>query len=145
MSPTIQLSHKTYKRLETQAHGFDTPESVIERLLDQLEALPTTMATEDPARDGVEAPLTRPQPIFYPSNSQEFKRLLLEKKQAYRRITYVSGESKMSVWKAERFDESSSVLGNIYSGVLRDWQDKGIIRAEFAIEREDFPPIDDVR
>jgi hypothetical protein len=35
MCPMIQLSNATYSRLEELATGFDTPSSVIERLIDQ--------------------------------------------------------------------------------------------------------------
>lgn len=38
MSPVIRLSDSTYKRLEAQAIGFDTPSNVIERLIDFYES-----------------------------------------------------------------------------------------------------------
>jgi hypothetical protein len=34
MSPVVRIPDSTYKRLESQATGFDTPANVIERLLD---------------------------------------------------------------------------------------------------------------
>ena len=37
MSPSIQLSATLYQRLEGHAQGFDTPENVIERLLNAYE------------------------------------------------------------------------------------------------------------
>lgn len=139
MSPTIQVSAAIYKRLESHADGFDTPENVIERLLNSYDR------ATDPTGEAVmvssteEELLTRPEPVFYPEDIDEFKRQLLRLRQATHRITYQDGTSKLGVWNANRLDKSSSVLGNIYSGLLRDWKAKGIVRAEFAIDRSDLP------
>jgi hypothetical protein len=138
MSPTIQLSAALYKRLEEHAQGFDTPENVIERLLNSHEI--NSGADDEDFIPSMGSPdLARPEPIFYPSDINKFKDLLLQNKQAYRRITYRDGTAKLSVWNAERFDAGSNLLGNIYSGVLRNWSQKGIVRAEFAIEKQDLP------
>jgi len=39
MSPVIRIAEDLYKRLESQAKGFDTPNNVIERLLDFYESV----------------------------------------------------------------------------------------------------------
>jgi hypothetical protein len=139
MSPTIQLSAAIYKRLESHAEGFDTPESVVERLLNSYDRLADPSGEETTVSLAHEPILTRPEPAFYPSDIGEFKRQLLHQKQATRRITYQDGTMKLGIWNADRMDASSSVQGNINSGVLRDWKSKGIVRVEFAIDRNDLP------
>jgi hypothetical protein len=41
-------------------------------------------------------------------------------------------------WNAERFTEKSSLRGNLFSGYLRNWREKGIVKAECAINRSDL-------
>lgn len=137
MAPQIEVSETTYNRLESLAEGFDTPERVIERLLSAYEGKPLEYGSSR-HQDNSPRVLRRPDPEFYPSNINEFKKLLIKNKQAYRLMTFADGRTEMSLWNASRIDEDSDILGNIYSGVLRGWKQKSIVRAQFAIEQADL-------
>jgi len=50
-----------------------------------------------------------------PSSESDFKRRLLLTKTAYITTFYKNGTSKQKVWNAQRFRESSGVLGNLRS------------------------------
>ena len=142
MSPNIELSDTIYERLASHAQGFDTPERVIERLLFSYEN-GGTHTPQEVVKTPADSVLHRPEPVFYPGNIEEFKQLLMAQKHVYRRISFQDGTSKLSIWKAGRIDAQSNILGNIYSGVLRDWKQKGITKAEFAIKQQDLPTIQD--
>ena len=58
--PVIRISNELYKRLESQAQGFDTPASVIERLLDASENKPFSAARVE-SND-----MDRPELVFVP-------------------------------------------------------------------------------
>jgi hypothetical protein len=72
---------------------------------------------------------------FYPDDERAFKALLLERKVAYGALYKEDGTVEHVVWSAERLRESSNLRGNIFSGYLRNWKEKGIIRAEFSLEQ----------
>lgn len=51
-----------------------------------------------------------------PADEQEFKRRLIQSKQAEIKITYSDGrEPTVQIWEAEKFTDNSSVIGNIRS------------------------------
>ncbi|PIV17100.1 MAG: hypothetical protein COS42_06560, partial [Flavobacteriales bacterium CG03_land_8_20_14_0_80_35_15] len=50
-----------------------------------------------------------------PSSESDFKRRLLLTKTAYITTFYKNGTSKQKIWNAQRFKESSGVLGNLRS------------------------------
>jgi hypothetical protein len=117
MNKTIEISEKTYSRLSELAIGFDTPAAVIERLLDQATGKPET----------------KPELLFYPTDEETFKLQLLKNKEA-EIVTYRNdGSREINHWKANRFSPTSSLKGNIWSGPLRGWKEKGIVKAEFSI------------
>lgn len=113
---TINLTDETFKRLEAKAMGFDTPEKVIKRLLDE-----------------VDGKTSKPELIFEPSDEDEFKRQLIETREAEIAIYYADGKRKISHWDAKNFSSRSNLRGNLWSGYLRDWKRRNIIRAELAI------------
>lgn len=51
MPPVIRVSDATYKRLENHASGFDTPNNVIDRLLDHMESCGSSSSTSPPSAD----------------------------------------------------------------------------------------------
>lgn len=117
MNNNVYISEKTLSRLAERAMGFhDTPESVIIRLLNNLD-------------DGEKF---KPELQFIP-NEQEFKMQLVKYKKAVVNIIYVDGSNKRVIWNANRFNNDSNLKANIWSGYLRDWKKKGIIKAEFSI------------
>ena len=139
MTMRIKLNQHTYSRLESIAQGFgDKPGNVIRKLLDYYEGkygfqpAETVQAVKEDIR-------RRPIPEFYPNGMKDFRRRLLVDKRAVRRVTYQDGGSEILLWKAENFRPESNLMGNINTGVLRDWRQKGIVRLEIAIDIEDLP------
>ncbi|EPR5524685.1 TPA: hypothetical protein ACVU5U_003959 [Vibrio parahaemolyticus] len=117
MTRTIEITVETYARLEKLAVGFDSPEAVINRLLDQAEGKPET----------------KPTLMFFPEDETEFKRELIKTKEAEVVLYKVDGTREVSRWNANKLTESSNLRGNLWSGLLRNWKEKGIKKAEFSV------------
>jgi hypothetical protein len=113
----IEITLETFQRLERLAVGFDNPEAVIKRLLDQ--------------KDGKKE--AKPELAFSPSDEDEFKSQLIQQKEAEVVLYKTDNTREVNTWKANRFTSNSSLRGNIWSGPLRGWKDKGIIKAELNI------------
>jgi hypothetical protein len=79
------------------------------------------------SKDGSSKVLSKPILEFVP-NESEFKKRLLEKHFAKRTIFYKNGGEKKEEWDASNLNESSDLRGNIFSGPLRDWEKKEIIK-----------------
>jgi predicted CopG family antitoxin len=117
MMKTIEITESVYDRLATKITGFgDTPSLVIERLLNDV--------------DGA---IVKPTLAFFPEDESEFKELLLRNKVAEVALYKKNGEIDVLVWNASKLKESSNIKANIWSGYLRNWEDKGIIKAGFTI------------
>lgn len=114
----ITISDATYSRLAAQAKGFETPEQVINRLIDVVEI------DHD----------TRPELFFNPEGEADFKKALLKSKQAKVEMFKRDGSCETGVWNARAISEESSVRANIWSGYLRGWKEKGIVRAVFTVQ-----------
>ncbi|MDR2490544.1 MAG: hypothetical protein LBD20_03975 [Spirochaetaceae bacterium] len=67
-------------------------------------------------------------------NKEEFRQNLLAVKKANWTIIYVDGREEKGIWNAEHFTEDSDVINNIRSGYLRDWKNKGIMKAIFEVQ-----------
>lgn len=117
MTRNIEVSNETYSRLEKIAVGFDTPEAVIKRLLDQVEGKPDT----------------KPTLSFFPENETDFKHALIKSKEAEVVLYKVDGTREINRWNANRLTESSNLRGNLWSGPLRNWKEKGIQKAELFV------------
>jgi len=120
MSVTINVSDDLYRRLERLAVGFDTPEKVIERLLDSVEG-----SRPDSGR-------SKPSLNFFP-NEAAFKNELLARKKAQVVLHLENGSRDVIHWNASRFQPSSNLRANLWSGILRNWKEKGIVSAEFSV------------
>ena len=132
MAPVIRIPEGLYKRLENLAEGFDTPANVIEKLLNQY-------SDDGLSVDDLEAiPSKKPQLVFYPENDDDFKDLLITHKKAYIRLHKKDGTIENIIWKANRFSKNSNLRGNLWSGYLRGWKAKGVIKAELAINESDL-------
>ena len=194
MNKSIEIPQTLYDRLATHSKGFDTPASVIERLVDFYEqhnepsgATPTTPSHASGTSNST-SPVVReygklqvdffppdlrqfnelpdatpatPQhasgtntstkPIvreygklqidFFPPDLRQFKAFLLRSKQAWVLLHRSDGSKDLHLWNASRFTEKSDVLGNLRSGYLRGWRDKGIVKAEIAIEKSELSAI----
>lgn len=119
MAVTITISDKLHRRLEERAIGFDTPERVIERLLDAIGE--TNVSTEK-----------KPELTFHPTEKQFKAELLIEKRAEV--IIYTKNSGRYIVhWDASRLKPESNLRGNLWSGHLRNWKEKGIVSAEFSV------------
>jgi predicted CopG family antitoxin len=136
MSQVIRVSDELYDQLASLAEGFDTPNNVIQRLLDFYErggestpkaSQPTSSLTNVPAELEI---------VFSPPSEERFKRELLQQRKACVRLHKVDGSVETKIWNANRLSQSSSVLGNLRSGLLRGWKKKGIVKAEVSISPE---------
>lgn len=75
-----------------------------------------------------------------PHLESEFKKLLLERKQAYITIYYENGTSEQRTWKANSFQESSGVMGNLRSRPeFRNgkWQENEIEKVYVSIDKNE--------
>lgn len=73
-----------------------------------------------------------------PNTEDEFKRRLLLSKTAYITVFYKNGTSKQKTWNAQRFRESSGVLGNLRSRPEfrnGEWQKQGIEKVLVSIDK----------
>ena len=120
MPRSINVSDDIYRRLEGLAVGFDTPERVIERLLDGIDSSSSSSTESKPA-------LT-----FLPDEAS-FKNELLTKKRAQVILYMKDGMRDVLHWNASRFQPSSNLRANLWSGILRNWKDKGIASAELSV------------
>lgn len=115
----IEISEEINQRLSTHRVGFETQEQVIERLLDHYE----DKLNQD-----------RPVVKFLP-NESEFKRHLVQKKSAWKELHFNDGSVKVEEWVASQFKETSNLRANIWSGPLRDWKSKSILKLILSTEK----------
>ncbi len=127
-----------YNRLESHVQGFQTPGDVIAKILDVYEKNQTDNTSPGIPKITDSLPSKHLETIFYPPNDTRFKKLLLERQEAWVALYKTDGSCEVNKWNANRFSESSSVKGNLQSGYLRNWRDRGIIKAEIAINKDDI-------
>ena len=96
MPVTISISDDVYRRLEALAVGFDTPERVIERLLDSVE------------EGGPKSSENKPSLTFVPDETA-FKNELIARKKAQVVLHLKNGERDVIHWNASRFQPSSNL------------------------------------
>ena len=114
---TIEITDDVYKSLANLIVGFeDTPNSVIERLLNAFENKEK-----------------KPELVFYPEDEVKFKKLLMRDKKAEVTLFKKDGNVEISVWQATKIHDKSNLRANIWSGHLRNWKEKGVIKADFYI------------
>lgn len=73
---------------------------------------------------------------FIPNDKEEFKEILLQKKEARYEILYQDGRKETKIWNITRFSETSSLLGNIRSREefrQGEWQEKNIKLVRFYV------------
>lgn len=74
--------------------------------------------------------------IFVPEDEVAFKNLLVEKGEAFVRLRKLDGSVEpIARWNATRFRNTSNLRGNLFSGYLRNWKQREIVEAVFAIDR----------
>ena len=136
MNQTIEIPINLFHRLSSHAKGFDTPAIVIERLLNYFDREEHSEPTES-VRKVVNLP-TSLNIIYYPHDEESFKQELLQKKVAYLLLHKFDGTKELKEWNASNFKPHSSVSGNLRSGYLRKWKNRGIIKAEISTNKNDF-------
>jgi hypothetical protein len=134
MSFVIRIPETLYKRLESHAAGFDSPVSVIERLLDHFEGKSEDLHTDRNTSQVIK--IKRPELVFHPSEDK-FKENLLRHKRAFVALHKSNGTLEKVEWTAVRFSRSSSLRGNLWSGILRNWESNDIIKAELSVNEND--------
>ena|SRR5690554_1622112 len=137
MSQVIRISRDLYKRLESHAQGFDTPSNIIERLLNFYESTNEPILKSESSNKQIEH-ATELEIVYLSDDEDAFKEKLLSRKKAYIKLHYTNGQSEVKEWNAVRFNERSQVDGNLRSGRLRGWKEKGIYKAELSVNRNDF-------
>jgi hypothetical protein len=71
---------------------------------------------------------------FLPADENRFRSSLIQRKRAYVVIHNIDGTIEPAKeWNASRFTESSNLRNNIFSGYLRNWKQRGIVKAVFSI------------
>jgi hypothetical protein len=73
------------------------------------------------------------QLLFLPSE-EVFRENILKTHKANWTITYTDGTEKDGIWNANNITETSNIIGNIRSGYLRGWKEKGIVKAVFEVK-----------
>lgn len=113
----INITEKTFQRLSELAKGFDTPDAVINRLIDEV----------------IKKPEAKPVITFCPVNEADFKTTLLETKLAEVCLFYTDKKPFYFQWNAEKLKDTSNLKANLWSGFLRGWKDKGITKIELTV------------
>lgn len=117
MMVSIDIEEVTFKRLSDLAEGFDTPDLVINRLIDQI------TNTNNP----------KPKLTFEPSDEKRFLELLVRIRIAEVALYKEDGTRTVTDWNANKLTINSNLRGNIWSGPLRGWKEKGLVSAQFTI------------
>jgi hypothetical protein len=139
MSQVIRISDNLYKRLEAHASGFDTPSNVIEIILNAYEGnVPSTQSDSNSERNTEIQPASNLDIVYSSESEESFKQELLANKKAYIKLYYTNGSSEIKEWNASRFSSTSRVDGNLRSGYLRGWKERGIFKAELAVNRNEI-------
>lgn len=136
MNKTIEIPVSLYQRLSSHAKGFETPATVIERLLNSFEGQKSTEPSLS-LKKSVSLPISL-EIVYYPTDEESFKQKLLQKKIAYLVLHKLDGTKEIKEWNASSFQPHSSVNGNLRSGYLRGWKNKGIVKAEISTDKNDL-------
>lgn len=121
---------------------------LIESVLKELKIEVKRKSTEISQTEFPKSQLTQQRIVDYsngilpialnPSSESDFKRRLLLTKTAYITTFYKNGTSKQKVWNAQRFRETSGVLGNLRSRPEfrnGEWQKLGIEKVLVSIDK----------
>ena len=124
----IEIEEKTCIRLGAFAHECKLSLSAaIDRLLDNQQGKAVSRSEN-----------SRLEVVYFPEGEENFKRALLaidsSRRVAHIRIHYFGGRIAYKKWRAADIDANSLIRGNLASGHLRDWRQKGIVKAEVSLE-----------
>lgn len=136
MTVTIQLDEGVCSRLALYAtqRGLGWGEAIGE-LLANCEENHASAPVVAPPKPAIAQPHRSPE-IFYhladgsPVGERECQDAIIAAKAATVRIHYADGSVKDKQWRAENLKEHSYLRGNLKTGYLRNWRDRGIVKAE---------------
>jgi len=112
MTKKIEISQTLYENLESLVKGFETPQDIIQRLLSHYQQ--SNSVQKKPS-------------IFFLADSEEaFKEDLVNTGKAWRAVIRTNNVVDVQIWNAKRFTKKSSLQGNLWSGILRNWKNDGI-------------------
>lgn len=134
MEKTVSMPVELYNRLASLARGFDTPADVISRLIDVYDSGVGSVPLQPILPSApVAKRSTALEIVLSPEKEEDFKRAFLRKGTAMVKIYKMDGTCTVNEWRLNRFSADSSVKGNLMSGRLRGWKDKGIYKAEVMV------------
>lgn len=137
----IQIPEELFDRLAKHSVRFETPVDVIEKILAFYEREHDHSTYHEQPKNIIENRLCVPasvEIIFYPKDEEGFKKQFLKSDVAYVLLHYKDGKKVVKVWNRSNFTKESNVTGNLRSGYLRGWRDKGICKAEISVNKEDL-------
>lgn len=117
----VKVSKSTFDRLASLAVGFDTPDAVINRLIDHY------LGQSE----------TKPSINFIPSEAA-FKSSLLQTRVAEARIYDTDGKHYVLLWNAKKLTPSSNLRANLWSGLLRNWKQRKISKVDLVTLERDY-------
>ena len=106
---------------------------VLERILNEYEGVEEITA-DAPTR----SLRSKPELVFHPRDEREFLKGLVKNGAAWVHVYKDDGTVETSTWHASRMTLESNLRANIWSGRLRDWSQKGIVKAEFFLDPKDL-------
>ncbi|MGI9337692.1 MAG: hypothetical protein ACR2P4_04180 [Gammaproteobacteria bacterium] len=141
---TFQLDEGVCSRLALYAaqNGLGSWSEAIEDMLAKCESYSAAAPVVAPPKPAIAQPhLRSPEVIYYlddkPVSERECQMAIIATKMATVRIFYANGRLENKQWHAANIGEDSYLRGNLNSGYLRGWRNRGIVKAEvFAGEAE---------
>lgn len=134
---TFQLDEGTCSRLAlyTAKRGLDSWGAAIEDMLARCEgASASAPAAIAPPKTIAQLRLRSPLVIYYADGESVSEReclsAIIAAGWATVRIHYADGGAEDKQWIATRMQEDSYLRGNLNSGYLRRWRERGIVKAE---------------
>lgn len=127
---TIQLDESVCSRLALYAaqHGLGSWAEAIEDMLAKCE---DNSAPVRPVARPASAPYFRkPEVVYHPAGEMACQAAIVKAKAATVRLHYADGRVVDKHWRAYNFTEDSNLRGNLNTGYLRHWREKGIVKAE---------------
>lgn len=76
-----------------------------------------------------------PELVFCPADEEQFKQELVRSKKAHFVLTYASGATKTTPWKADSFEHTSNLRANIQSRPFwRNKDNEGLVKVEVILD-----------
>ena len=129
----LQVNEQICTRLAAYASKKDISwEAAIDDLLTKCEQENLSRSVE-PRAVSEDEPI---ELVFHPHSKREFKRLLMQQKQAFVRRWYENGSHSDRIWNASNFAVHSDLVGNLRTGYAKRTRcvKAGVVKVEVSIE-----------